>query len=285
MTHSEAKSIKKSKSIFKTLVYIVCIFLAILSIIPFWLMFMNATRSTVEIQGGFSLVPSSYLMKNLTILLGKGFDPIAGFINSLVVATGSTGLAVYFSSLTAFALVAYSFKARKPFFTFIMLVLMIPAQVSSIGFYQFMYKLGWSNNFLALILPSIAAPGIVFFMRQYLLGSLSNEMLEAARIDGSSEFRTFNFIVLPIMTPAIATQAIFAFIGSWNNLFTPMILLTNKEMHTMPIMVQMLRGDIYRTEFGSVYLGLSLTSLPLFVVYFALSRYIIEGVALGGVKE
>ena len=126
---------------------------------------------------------------------------------------------------------------------------------------------------------------MVFFMRQYLLGALSIEMLEAARIDGSREFNTFNFIVLPIMTPAVATQAIFAFIGNWNNLFTPMILLTAKEKYTMPIMVQLLRGDIYRTEFGSIYLGLSLTALPLFIVYFALSRYIIEGVALGGVKE
>ena len=87
------------------------------------------------------------------------------------------------------------------------------------------------------------------------------------------------------MKPAIATQAIFAFVGSWNNLFMPSILLTNSDKYTMPIMVSLLRGDIYKTEYGSVYLGLTLTVLPLFVVYFALSKYIVAGVALGGIKE
>ena len=279
------KSVKNSQRTMKTIIYIVCIFLATLSIIPFWIMMVNATRSTVEIQNGISLIPSTHLMTNMAVLLGKGFNPVVGFINSMIVATGSTTLAVYFSSLTAYALVAYIFKGRQAFFTFIMCVLMIPAQVSSIGFYQFVYQMGWSNSFMPLIIPAIAAPAMVFFMRQYLLATLSLEMVEAARIDGSSEFRTFNFIVLPIMKPAIATQAIFAFIGSWNNLFTPMIILTSKEKYTMPIMVQLLRGDIYRTEFGSVYLGLTLTTLPLFAVYFLLSRYIIEGVALGGLKE
>ena len=279
------KSMTTSKNVTKTVIYVVCILLAALSIIPFWLMFVNATRSTVEIQGGISFIPSTYLAKNWEILVGKSFDPIAGFTNSMIVSVGSTALSVYFSAMTAFAIVAYHFKGRKAFFTFIMLVLMIPAQVSSIGFYQFIYKLGWSNNFLALILPAIAAPTMVFFMRQYLLGALSIEMLEAARNQRPQEFNTFNFIWLPIMTPAVATQAIFAFIGNWNNLFTPMILLTAKEKYTMPIMVQLLRGDIYRTEFGSIFSGLSFHCVSPFIVYFALSRYIIEGVALGGVKE
>ncbi len=87
------------------------------------------------------------------------------------------------------------------------------------------------------------------------------------------------------MKPAIATQAIFSFVASWNSLFMPLILLTDNDKYTMPIMVSLLRGDIYKTEFGSVYLGLSLTVLPLFIVYFLLSKYIIAGVALGGVKE
>jgi len=148
-----------------------------------------------------------------------------------------------------------------------------------------MYQIGWTNSFLPLILPAIASPAIVFFMRQYLLGALNYEIVESARVDGSGEFATFNRIVLPIMSPALATQAIFVFVGSWNNLFMPLILLTQKEKYTLPIMVNLLRGDIYRTELGSIYLGLSLTALPLFVIYFLLSRYIIQGVALGSVKE
>ncbi|MGU3471160.1 carbohydrate ABC transporter permease [Paenibacillus sp. D51F] len=279
------KSAGVSLRINKTIVYVVCIILSLLSILPFWIMFVNATRSTAEIQSGLSLLPSVHMKTNLDVLLSKSFDPLKGFFNSLIISGFSTICAVYFSSLTAYALVAYNWRMRQAFFTFIMLVLMIPAQASAIGFYKMMYQLHWTNNFLPLILPSIAAPAIVFFMRQYLLATLSIEMVEASRIDGAGEFYTFNRIVLPIMVPAIATQAIFAFVASWNNLFMPLILLTDKSKYTLPVMVSLLKGDIYKTEFGSIYMGLSLTVLPLFVIYFLLSRYIIAGVALGGVKE
>jgi multiple sugar transport system permease protein len=279
------KSEAASRKINKTIIYVVCISLAVLSILPFWIMFVNATRSTPEIQGGLSLLPSSHMMSNLRVLLDKSFDPLQGFMNSFIIASSATLCTVYFSSLAAYGLVTYSWKLRGPFFTFIMCVMMIPSQASAIGFYQFMYKLHWTNNFLPLILPAIAAPAVVFFMRQYLLATLSIEIVEAARVDGSGEFFTFNRIILPLMMPAVATQAIFAFVANWNNLFMPLILLTQKEKYTMPIMVSLLRGDIYKTEFGSIYMGLALTALPLFIVYFLLSRYIIAGVALGGVKE
>jgi multiple sugar transport system permease protein len=224
-------------------------------------------------------------MSNLNILLGKSFNPVKGFINSMIISISATIATVYFSSLTAYALVAYNWKMRQPFFTFIMAVMMIPAQVSGIGFYQFMYRIHWTNSFLPLILPAIAAPSAVFFMRQYLLGALSLDIVNSARIDGAGEFHIFNKMILPIATPAMATQAIFSFVGNWNNLFTPMILLTDQDKYTMPMMVSLLRGDIYKTEYGSVYLGLSLTVLPLFIIYFLLSRYIIDGVALGSIKE
>jgi multiple sugar transport system permease protein len=276
---------KTSRGINKTIIYIVCIGLSLLSILPFWIMFVNATRSTAEIQSGLSLLPSTHFMTNWDVLVSKSFDPLKGFLNSITISGASTICAVYFSSLTAYGLVVYNWKWRQPFFTFIMCVMLIPAQASAIGFYQFMYQMHWTNSFLPLILPSIAAPAIVFFMRQYLLATLSLEIVEAARVDGSGEFATFNKIIMPIMMPAVATQAIFAFVGSWNNLFMPLILLTDKSKYTLPVMVSLLRGDIYKTEFGSIYMGLALTALPLFVIYFLLSRYIIAGVALGGVKE
>ena len=277
---------KIPQHLYKTIIYIVCIFLALLSIFPFLIMMINATRSTPEIQqNAISLIPSTHLMKNFDILTGKSFDPMIGFVNSFIVSIFATALNIYFSSLTAYALVAYSWKLRQAFLTFILAVMMIPAQVTSIGFYQLMYRIGLNNNLLALILPSIAAPMTVFFMRQYLLGSLQIDIINSARIDGAGELHTFNRIILPIMKPALATQAIFSFVAKWNDLFLPTILLTNKEKYTMPIMVSLLKGDIYKTEFGSIYLGLTLTVLPLFVVYFLLSKYIIAGVALGGVKE
>ncbi|MCR5530223.1 MAG: carbohydrate ABC transporter permease [Saccharofermentans sp.] len=268
-----------------TVIYIVCIILLLLCLMPFWLLLVNATRSSVEIQThAVSLIPSKYLQNNWKVFQGKDFNVAVGFKNSLIISTCATALAVYFSSLTAYALTAYEWKLRDGFFGFIMGVMMIPGQVTSIGFYQMCYKLHLTNNHLMLILPSIAAPMMVFFMRQYLQASLSIEIVESARVDGANEFYTFNRIVLPIMKPAMATQAIFSFVGSWNNLFTPMILLTKSELKTMPVMVSLLKGDIYRTEYGAIYLGLFLTVLPLIVIYLLLSRYIVAGVALGAVK-
>lgn len=277
---------KVPQHLYKAFIYITCILLALLSIFPFVIMIVNATRSTPEIQqNAISLIPSTHLLSNLKILTGKSFDPLIGFFNSSIISVSSAVLTIYFSSLTAYALVTYDWKLRQAFFSFIMAIMMIPGTVTSIGFYQLMYRIGMTNNFLALILPSIAAPMTVFFMRQYLLGSLQIDIVNSARIDGAGELNIFNRIILPIMKPALATQAIFSFVQKWNDLFLPTILLTNKEKYTMPIMVSLLKGDIYKTEFGSVYLGLTLTVLPLFVVYFLLSKYIIAGVALGGVKE
>ncbi len=275
----------KENRVMKIVIYVVCIFLAILSVLPFWIMIVNATRSTTEIQQhAISLIPSSYMMNNVKILLGKSFNPAVGFGNSLIISIGATALAIYFSSLTAYAQVAYNWKLRNAFFSFIMVVMMIPAQVTMIGFYQMVYKIHMTNKLSMLILPAIASPTMVFFMRQYLQPTLSMEMVQAARIDGAKEFMIFNKIVLPIMKPAIATQAIFSFVASWNNLFTPLVLLTDQKKYTMPIMVSLLKGDIYKTEYGSVYMGLTLTVLPLIIVYLLLSKYIIAGVALGGVK-
>ena len=266
--------------------YVFCGLLTVLSLLPFVIMIVNATRSTHQIQQhAISLIPSHFLKSNLEVLSDKGsFNAFKGFKNSLIISVGATACTIYFSTMTAFALVAYDWKLRKPFFTMIMAVLMIPAQVTSIGFYQFMYKIHMTNNFLPLILPAIAAPTCVFFMRQYMIPSLPMEILQSARIDGAGEFRIFNQIALPMMKPAMATQAIFSFVSSWNQLFLPSILLTKNEKFTMPMMVALLNGDIYKTEYGSVYLGLFLTVLPLLVVYFLLSKYIIAGVALGGVK-
>ena len=275
----------KTSRVLKIFVYVLCSILTILSIMPFLIMLVNSTRSTSEIQRhAVSLIPSTHLFDNFAILTGKSFNPMTGFINSMIVSTGATICAVYFSTLTAYALVVYQWKLRQPFFTFIMAVLMIPTQMITIGFYQFMYRIQLTNSFLPLILPAIAAPAMVFFMRQFMLASLPLEIIDASRIDGAKEVYTFNRIALPIMKPAIATQAIFSFVSSWNNLFLPLILLTRQDKYTMPIMISLLKGDIYKTEYGAIYIGLTLTVLPLFVIYFLLSKYIIAGVALGSIK-
>ena len=269
----------------KVVIFIICCFLAVLSVMPFVIMLVNSTRSTTEIQQhAVSLIPSNYLFKNLSILLGKTFKPAVGFMNSMIISVCSTALATYFSTLTAYGLVVYDWKLKNAYFSFIMAIMMIPAQITMIGFYQMVYKIHMTNHLSMLILPAIASPSMVFFMRQYMKPALSMEIVQSARIDGAGEFFIFNRIALPIMKPAIATQAIFSFVSSWNRLFEPLILLTDQKKYTLPIMISLLRGDIYKTEYGAVYLGLAMTALPLIIVYLALSKYIIAGVALGSVK-
>ena len=269
----------------RSMIYVFCTFLSLLAIVPFWLMIVNATRSSQAIQQGVSIVPGSYLGYNWKVLDSKNFDVSVGFMNSAIIAFSSTILSVFFSAMTAYGFKVYQFKGNKFLYAVVMAIIMIPGQVTGTGFFMFMYQMHWVNNRLALIIPGIAAASTVFFFRQYLEANLQLSLVEAARIDGCGEFRTFCRIILPIMLPAMATMGIMAVITAWNNYLTPLMLFTDPGLKTLPMMVQELRGDIYRTEFGSIYLGLTMTALPLIIVYFALSKYIIAGVALGGVKE
>ena len=198
---------KRDSIIFKTVIYIVCIILALLSIWPFLNMLINSTRSTAEITStSISLVPSKYMADNIKKLNKQNmFKPLVGLKNSFIISTCVTVLSVYFSCLTAYAIFAYQWKLKKAFFGLVVGVMMLPGTVTMIGFYRACYQFHLTNNKLMLILPAIAAPMTVFFMKQYLEGAVSLEIVESARIDGSGEFHTFNSIVLPIMKPAMAT--------------------------------------------------------------------------------
>ena len=181
----------------KVLIFIFCVFLAILSVMPFVIMLVNSTRSTTEIQQhAVSLIPSHYLTKNLSVLLGKTFKPMVGFTNSMIISVCSTALATYFSTLTAYGLVVYDWKFKNAYFSFIMAIMMIPAQITMIGFYQMVYKIHMTNHLSMLILPAIASPSMVFFMRQYMKPALSMEIVQSARIDGAGEFFIFNRIAI-----------------------------------------------------------------------------------------
>lgn len=267
----------------------VLILLCIISILPFYLMFVNATRSSNEVKSGISFFFGNYLSQNIATFnqkqQGLGVTAYKAMLNSLLVSVPFTALSVYFSALTAYGIHAYDFKAKKFAWAFILGVMMVPTQVYAVGFYKFMIKLGLIDTYWPLIIPAITTPAVVFFMRQYLVGALPLEVIEAARIDGSGEFHTFNTVVLPIMKPALATQAIFQFVASWNNLFMPSLIINSTVKKTLTMFVQMLIGESFRTDYGVIFLSLSITILPMFVMYFILSRYIVEGVSMGSVKE
>lgn len=273
------------------LLFLVCVLLTLICLVPIYILIINATRSHADIQGSVSFIPGSSLMKNINTLATdqnfSSFDALVGFRNSAIIAIGATFLSVFFSALTAYGLYVYDFKLKGPAYTFILAVMMVPMQVTSVGFLQFMIKLGLNDSYIPLIIPTIAAPAIVFFMRQYLQSSFPLDIVEAARIDGCGEFRTFLTIAIPMMKPAIAVQAIFAFIANWNNFYQPSMLLISRkdEQITMPMMVNALKSNDKVADFGVIYYGIALSIVPLIIAYLLLSRFIVEGVALGGVKE
>ena len=208
-----------------------------------------------------------------------------GMLNSFIIAAASTVLSVYFSTMTAYAIHVYNFKLKKFMFTFILMIMMIPTQVTALGFLQLIGKLHMDNSFIPLIVPAIASPATFFYIKQYMESSLPLSLVEAARIDGSGEFRTFNTIVFPLMKPAVAVQLIFGFVTSWNNYFIPALVLHDDKKKTLPILIAQLRSaDWLKFDMGQVYMMIAFSIFPVILVYLALSKHIVQGVALGSVK-
>jgi len=270
----------------RVVVYGILIFLTFLCLFFFYLMFINASRSNAQLQAGFTLIPGGNTLKNLVNAWHDTNISIPiGMKNSFIVAALSSVLTSYFSALTAYGTYVYDFKYKKAVHLFILAIMMIPSQVSAVGFIQLAFKYHLTNKLWMLIIPSIAAPATYFYMRQYLEATLPLEMVEAARIDGSNEFRIFNEIVLPIMKPAIAVQMIFSFVGSWNNYFMPSLLLNDLQKKTVPVMIATLRSaDFTKFDMGKVYMLMVMAILPVMIIYVILSKSIIKGVTSGSVK-
>lgn len=284
--HVGEHSSKTTLLVRRIVAYTVLVLLTVIAIFPFVIMVINSTRAHPDIQKGFKFVIGGSFWVNLKSVFNNTDIPLSiGLRNSFIVAGSCTLLSTYFSALTAYGIHVYEFRLKKFAFAFILVIMMVPAQVSALGFYRMMFALDLTNNFIPLIVPSIAAPATFFFMKQYMESSLPLEIVEAARIDGCNEFRTFNTIVMPIMKPAMAVQGIFTFVGNWNNYFIPSLILDQKELKTLPIMVAQLRNaDFVKFDMGQVYMMIFVAIIPVIVVYLALSKFIIRGIALGSVK-
>lgn len=282
----EGRQARLTLAISRGVVYTILIFLTVLCLFSFYMLIINASRTNADLQGGFKFLPQGNFLTNLKNAWNDASINIPrGMLNSFFVASCTALLTTYFSALTAYGLHAYDFRLKKAAFTFIMAVMVIPKQVSAAGFVQLCYKFHLTNSYLPLILPSIAAPIVFFYMKQYMESTLPMEIIGAARVDGSNEFYTFNRIILPMLKPALAVQMIFSFVESWNNYFLPALLLDKAELKTVPIMIAQLRSaDYSKFDLGKVYMFILLAILPVMVVYIFLSKSIIKGVTAGSVK-
>ena len=270
----------------RIIAYVVLIIVTIMCLFWFYVLFINATRSNAALKRGFTLLPGGYLGKNLYSLFHNSNLPIIrGLLNSLIVSLCTAGLSTYFSTMTAFAIHAYDFKLRKAAFTFILAIMMIPTQVTALGFINMLRRINLMDSFIPLIVPAIAAPAVFFYMKQYMEANIPLELMESARIDGAGEFRIFNTIALPLMKPAIAVQAIFSFVTSWNNYFTPALVLKSDSKKTLPILIATLRSaDFLKFDMGQVYMFIALAILPVIVVYIFMAKNIVAGMTVGAVK-
>lgn len=269
----------------KTILYICLTLLAIICLLPFIMMMVNATRTSDQIVKGFTLIPGTALAHNWEVVFSY-FNLFKGMLNSLIVALPATFLGAYFPAMTAYGLACYEFKGNKLIFWVILVFMMIPGTLSMIGFYQLCASLHITNSYIPLIVPAIAGTGTVFFLRQYILSSLSPSLIEAARMDGATELYMFHRIVIPIVFPAIATFSIMAFIGNWNNYLLPMIILNNPNKYTLPVQLASLRSSTDITQnYGAIYLCIAISMVPIILVFITFSKYIISSVSAGAVKE
>jgi multiple sugar transport system permease protein len=262
------------------------IFFGLLAILPVYVLMINATRTIEQINTGLSIIPGTNTLNNWTALNSR--KPLLmgqGFLNSAIVAISTTALSIYFSALTAYGLHVYRFKGRTAIWAIILIIMMLPSSLTFIGFYKLMAIWGLINSFIPLIIPSMAAAATVLFIRQYMSSVLSLELVDAARIDGAGEYRIFNLIILPVIVPALAAQAIFTFVGSWNNFVTPLVILRTDSMKTLPLVIAALHGDIYRPQVGGIYLGVAISLVPIIIFYSFMSLFIISGITMGGIKE
>lgn len=273
----------KKFSIKNLIAYIVLILLAIICFTPFYIMIINCTRSNQDVASSLSLIPGTEFFNNYNRLGGR-VNIWVGFKNSLFISTATTIVAAYFGALTAYGFSKYRFKGDKVLFALVLGALMIPPQLGMLGFVKVCKTLHLMNSQWALIIPAIASASIVFFIKQYISSTVPDALIEAARIDGCGEFKIFNKIVLPIITPAVATMSIFTFIGSWNTYLIPLIVLNDESKFTVPIMTALAKGT-YQTDFGAINVCVALSMVPIMIVFLFCSKYIIGGLTIGSVKE
>lgn len=276
------KTNKSPISIKKVASYILLILLSLICIVPFYIMIIDATHTNGEIASKLWLLPGKSLLNNYHRLV-ESVHIWRGFANSLFIAVSTTVVSGYFSALTAYGFSKYKFKGNKVLYAIVLGSMMIPMQLGFIGFYQLISKIHLLNSYIPLIVPSIANASSVFFIKGYTDGAVHESLIEAARIDGSSEFATFNKIGLPLIMPSIATMSIFTFIGTWNSYLTPLILITDMDKYTLPIMQVVARG-VYKTEFGTIYTCIAISVVPIMIAFAFLSKKIIGGLTVGGVK-
>jgi len=273
-------------SISKLFFYIGLILLAILTLFPFYLMYVLMTHSATDI---FSAPPPLWFgdnfMSNYNALL-EAIPMWRNLLNSVGLGLIATFTTLVFCSLGGYALAMYDFRFKRVLFGIIMATFLIPALLNLIPFAIIIRFFNWFNHplYLALWVPGMASAFGIFMMRQFFASSMSKELMDAARVDGATEFRTFWSISLPLVRPGLATLGLLTFIGSWNNFLFPLISMNKRELFTIPLALRSIQGTADTIDWGAVIFGTAFAVTPLIIIFFIASRQIISGITQGAVK-
>ena len=268
----------------RLLVYAVLIVTVIISVFPFYFMFVSGTNSNVEIlRIPPSLVPGSNLKENFAFLQTR-IDIWRVTFNSFVVAGSFTVLSVIFFSMAGYALAKFQFRGKRIIFMLVILTMMLPAQVTYIPRYMLATKLKWVDTYWAVIIPPLANAFGIFLMRQNLY-AIPDALIEAARLDGCSEMGIFWRIVMPNMKPAISALGIYMFMTSWNNFLWPLITLNSTSMQTWQLALSVLNGAKWEKQYGVIMLAAGAATLPILLIFLFFQKHFVAGVMGSSVKE
>ena len=272
---------KTKKRISAAIKQIILILMTLVMFFPLYIVFVMGTYYSEDIFKGLPMLPSDYFLTNLKLVISKGF--FSAYLNSITVSVASVILSVLVSTMIGFALAKYNFKGKKFIFAFVMAIMMIPGQISMIGYMLEMRKMNLINTLLPLIFTWAAHPLGAFLMMQFISDGIPDELLESARLDGCSEPGIFFKIVIPCIKSGFVTLATLVFLWSWNNYVLPLILINKQELFTIPLMVNNL-SNAFRSDYGAIMCALGLSVLPMIVIFSLGSRTFIQGIAAGAVK-
>jgi arabinosaccharide transport system permease protein len=275
------RSVRIARSAF---VYGGLVLLGLLTAIPFVYMVSSSFKLNGEIFSlPLSLIPREPSLSNYERLLsGKEIAFTRHFANSLFVSISQTFLALFVSSLVGWGFAKYEFRGKRLLFIFLLATLMFPGQVALVPLFMLMQQFGWIDTYWAIIIPGAVSAFGVFFMRQTMVG-IPNDLLDAARIDGSSEFGIYYRIGLPLAGAGLSILAVLTFLGSWNDYLWPLIVLRSMDKYTLPIGLASLFG-LYKVEYGMILAGAFLGTLPILILFIAGRKQFIAGIAAGAIK-
>ena len=267
----------------KVLFHVILLIGVVASIFPFYWLVVMATGTTSDIYAyPPQLIPGGHLIDNIRTVRDNVNLPSA-FLNTIIVSVLTTGLTLVFASRAGFTLAKFQFPGPNILFVVLLLTMALPAQLGTVPSFVIMSSLQWVGTLQALIVPGIAGAFGIFWMRQFALGSIPNDLVDAGRVDGCTYWQLYTNVALPLLRPALAFLGIFTFITSWNDYFWPLVMLVNPDVMTLQVALSQLNG-VYNTDYAAVMAGTLISTIPLIIIFILGSRHFIGNIAAGALK-